>query len=330
MYTDEDLDSAAAAGAISPEAVAAFRAHIAAQRRTTAVDEENFRLVSSFNDIFVVIASLLLLAAVSWIGASLAPWAGAFATCVTAWVLAEFFVRKRHMALPAIVLLVAFVGGGYLALFMLLGGGTAGAAFASAVAALAAWVHWRRFQVPITVAAGVAAVVVGVVSALLASVPAAKDWLSLLVFVAGAATFACALRWDASDAQRQTRRSDVAFWLHLLAAPLLVHPVFTAVGLFSGDASVAQTLVIAALYLGIAFVSLAIDRRALMVSALGYVLYAFTVLLKQAGFVSLAFAATAFVIGTALLVLSAFWHRSRQLVVQRLPAGVQARLPALH
>jgi hypothetical protein len=47
--------------------------------------------------------------------------------------------------------------------------------------------------------------------------------------------FGIALRWDASDRERRTRRADVAFWLHLLAAPLLVHPVFTTLGTWGGS-----------------------------------------------------------------------------------------------
>lgn len=72
--------------------------------------------------------------------------------------------------------------------------------------------------------------------------------------------------------------------------------------------------------------SLAIDRRALMVSALGYVLYAFSSLLNHAGLVGMAFAVTALLIGGALLVLSAFWYRSRGALVSRLPSALQARL----
>ena len=47
-----------------------------------------------------------------------------------------------------------------------------------------------------------------------------------LVFVAGLGVFAFAMRWDMTDPQRETRRSDVAFWLHLLAAPMIAHPLF--------------------------------------------------------------------------------------------------------
>ena len=330
MYSDEDIDSAVAAGAISYAAATAFREYVSGLRRTAAVDEEHFRLVSSFNDIFVVIASSLLLASVAWIGSAAAPWIGALVTCGIAWALAEFFVRKRHMALPAIVLLVAFVGGSFLACLWYLGEDRFGISIASTIGALAAWVHWRRFHVPITVAAGTAAVVGALIASVISIVPAAKTWFSPMLFLAGVATFIWALSWDASDAKRLTRRSDVAFWLHLLAAPLLVHPVFKSLGMFSGDTNVIQTLSIATLYIGIALLSLVIDRRALMVSALGYVLYAFTALLKQAGFVSLSFAITALTIGSALLVLSAFWHKSRGFAVRRLPTAIQARLASLH
>jgi len=76
-------------------------------------------------------------------------------------------------------------------------------------------------------------------------------------------------------------------------------------------------------------VALAIDRRALMVSALAYVLYALSELFREFGAVSLNIALTALVIGSALLLLSAFWHNVRRLVVHGLPADLQGRLPAL-
>jgi hypothetical protein len=64
-----------------------------------------------------------------------------------------------------------------------------------------------------------------------------------------------------------------------------------------------------------------------MVSALAYVLFAFSALLKQYGVVSLGFAITAFAIGAALLLLSAFWHPVRAFVLGFLPSSLQQRLP---
>ncbi len=68
MYSQAELDEAVAAGAISAEAAAALRAHIEGQRATPAVDEEQFRLLTGFNDIFVSIAAGILLFAIGWIG----------------------------------------------------------------------------------------------------------------------------------------------------------------------------------------------------------------------------------------------------------------------
>ena len=78
-----------------------------------------------------------------------------------------------------------------------------------------------------------------------------------------------------------------------------------------------------------ALTALAIDRRALLVSALVYVLWALTHLFQTSGAVELSFALTALVIGSALLLLSAFWHSARRTVVKPLPAGLQAKLPVL-
>jgi hypothetical protein len=83
------------------------------------------------------------------------------------------------------------------------------------------------------------------------------------------------------------------------------------------------------LYVLFGLTALAVDRRALLVSALAYVLYALTELFKQFGAVELNVALTALIIGSALLMLSAFWHQARRMVVTKLPADLQARLPNL-
>ena len=83
------------------------------------------------------------------------------------------------------------------------------------------------------------------------------------------------------------------------------------------------------LYMLFGIVALAVDRRALLVSSLAYVLYALAGLFQQAGALSLNVALTALVIGSGLLLLSAFWQSARRAVVDMLPHDLQARLPAL-
>lgn len=261
----------------------------------------------------------------------------------TAWPLAEVFTRRRRMALPSILLLLAFVGGVFAALFGLgevlarNWSDTVGALIISAaglIAAAAAWLHWRRFMVPITVAAGVGALAVTVLSLIVAALEASGvedpgTVLLWLVFVAGLAIFAFAMRWDISDRERVTRRSDVAFWLHLLAAPMIAHPIFYSLGILgnSEEVGVDSALAVVAIYVLFGLVALVIDRRALLVSALAYVLAALAFLFNRFGAVELNFALTALVIGSALLTLSAFWTPLRSRLVAALPAAWQGRVP---
>ncbi len=357
MYSQNDLDEAVASGALSADAAAGLRNFTEQNRTLPSVDEEHFRLISGFNDIFVSIAAAILLFAVGWIGQSIGQAAGLqlgdngptplapAAVAATAWGLALFFTAKRRMALPSILLLLAFVGGVFAAagfsLVVIVGehtvnnsqmmGGILGAA-AAAVAAAAAYIHWKRFHVPITVAAGgaaVAAIAVGLLVAAIGNVANIRDIMLGFVLLLGIGMFLFAMRWDSSDPARVTRRSDVAFWLHLLAAPMIVHPVFTLLGLNDGNATIGEGLVVILLYVVLGITALAIDRRALLVSALAYVLFALQSMFRQFGAVELNVALTALVIGSALLLLSAFWHQARRIVVSPLPDGLRSKLPNL-
>ena len=119
MYTDEDLDNAVEQGIFSEASVAEFRSSTAEATSSPVADEENFRLIASFNDVFVVIACLLLLVSSAWVVSGFHPAAAMAVVAMLSWVLAELFVRKRNMALPAIVLLMTFVGSVF-ACFMVL------------------------------------------------------------------------------------------------------------------------------------------------------------------------------------------------------------------
>ncbi len=171
--------------------------------------------------------------------------------------------------------------------------------------------------------------IVGIIIGIFGETDRPRDVLLITVLLLGVGMFLFAMRWDSSDPARVTRRSDVAFWLHLLAAPMIVHPVFTLLGLNDGNATIGEGLVVVLLYAVLAIAALAIDRRALLVSALAYVLYALTELFKQLGAVELNVALTALVIGSALLMLSAYWHQARRLIVVRLPEALQGKLPLL-
>ena len=84
-----------------------------------------------------------------------------------------------------------------------------------------------------------------------------------------------------------------------------------------------------AVYAIIALISISIDRRALMASALIYVLYPLNELLNMYGIVSLGFALTGAIVGSGLLLLSAFWHECRRRVVELQPNSVRVFLPPI-
>ncbi len=347
MIEQRDLDAAVGAGIVDAATAARLVDFTRDYRRGQAgPDEEAFRLLTGFNDIFVTIAIGLLLFALGALGGRVAPAAGAALVAAASWGLAEYFTRQRRMALPSIALLLAFVGGVFAVGFALfaapslvthtvlpgtraaaVGPQMIGTAAAAALAAAAAFAHWRRFHVPITVAAGAAALA-GLVLALVSAVAVvAPDALLVLILLAGLAVFALAMHFDARDRARVTRWSDVAFWLHLLAAPMIIHPVFALSGLLHGTPGPGAAVLAIAVYAALTLVAVAIDRRALLVSALGYVIYAIQALVAAGGALDLSLALTALVIGSFLVLLSAAWRPIRARVVALLPATVTARLP---
>jgi hypothetical protein len=167
MYSQQELDDAVASGAITAAAADALRAHVESQRAVAIPDEEQFRLITGFNDIFVTIAAAILLFAVGWIGQWIGTQSGLVVgedgpspiapllVAITSWGLALFFTARRRMALPSILLLLAFVVGVLATAGFTLALGIGEAAFennpqlggvvgaiSAAVGALAAWLHW--------------------------------------------------------------------------------------------------------------------------------------------------------------------------------------------
>lgn len=253
MYTDEDLNFGVKKGIFTESAVNEFRSLLSSSKNLHSVDEENFRLISGFNDIFIVIACSLLLFSSVWVLKSVNDSLAYLVFSLLSWGLSEFFVLKRKMALPAIMLLLSFIGGVF-AFSMSLFPSHKEAAFI--VTTIIAYLHWLRFKVPITVAVGTAT----------------AGW-----------AFVYAMYWDSSDTNRTTGRSDVAFWLHLLSAPLIIHPIFSSLGIFNGNESLISMAVVIVLYLLMTLISIAVDRRIFMISSLVYVLYALSAIIKTYG-----------------------------------------------
>jgi hypothetical protein len=312
-------------------------------------DDEQLRFISGFSDIFVTIGLAMFLGAVGYFALSSGgPFGMWTAVAVTAWLLAEFFTRLRRMALPSIVLLIVFAWAAFAASAIFLGSGAtpysssqsawalfafgviepamlAGAAF---LTVLLTALHYWRFRVPITIAAGCGALlltVIGLASGLFPLLPRGAH--SALILACGFAIFALAMRFDMTDPERLTRRTDIAFWLHLLAAPLIVHSFIGGVLDLGSKLEPKPAVAVVAVFLALSFVAVLIDRRALLVSGLAYAGGAFWTLIRQAGLSDITTPLTILTLGAFVLLLSAGWKPLRAGILKLAPLALTRRLP---
>lgn len=349
MISDDTIRLAIDEGVVSPDQAERLRALEKTRAAAPAEpqDDEKLRFISGFGDIFVTIGLALFLGASGYFLSTFGPVATGAGLAVLAWALAEFFTRVRRMALPSIVLLMVFAAAVFFTVAQATGGGDAGQRYGLATAWLGidfgrlgpqvaapfatlvgAALHYIRFRVPITVAAGVAALggmLVGTAYALAPGVVTA--FIEPLILVIGVAVFALAMRFDRADPMRRSRRTDIAFWLHLLAAPLIVHPLVSGFLVGRAPQDVAAALAVLGVFLALGFVAILVDRRAMLVSGLVYAGIAFASLLDRSGIAETTAPATMLALGAFVLLLSAGWRPLRTAILRAMPDTVARRLP---
>ena len=317
-------------------------------------DTEAPRFVRGFHDVLITIGLVVLL---------IGLWglANRYAPLLAIVVLAEILVRRQRLALPAVVLTVALVVWifymvvSYVSSTPTLSDNfTIGAIVLVAPFPLSLALFYWRYRVPLSLALFLfslfglflAAVfyVAGTVTGS-SNVPADYPIQTMMILLVTAlGSFALAMRYDLSDPQRVTRRSDVAFWLHLATAPALLYStillalrlelassgtVFTNLtdALFGGYLQ-AVTVLLAVLVMML--IGLVIDRRAFVTAGLVSLGLATAAILRHnnAGLDKVGFLVL-MIVGLVVLVIGIGWADLRRLIVRRLPAGMQARLPAL-
>lgn len=341
--SDDDLAKAVAAGIIdqpTADRLATFLSGPQSSGAAEGSEDEQLRLVSGFGDIFVAIGLVLFLGALFFLTLDTSPILPAVAVAVASWGLAELFTRLRRQALPSMLLLMSFAASVFMAAVKIVDG-TNSVAFAAGfddggtvalgglVTCAAVALHWWRFRVPVTVAAACAAVTAVVLGALQAVQPDIASALGGIVFLPiGLAVFALAMAFDTSDRQCRTRRTDIAFWLHALAAPMVVHPVMQNI-MQDGTPGTAATLMIFVVFSLLGLVTLTVDRRAMLVSSLLYLGYAIYAVL-QAGEALPSTSLVVLLVGAVVLALSLAWRPLRAALLKILPAAITARVPPAH
>jgi hypothetical protein len=368
MVEDDDLDAAVADGVLTQAQLDALRTFVTSRRASAErADDERFRFMRGFNDFFFAVGIVLF-------GAGITFFAGtsAFKNILAAaviWALAEFLVRRMRLVLPGILLVSLFAFFAFrltqlnwAALSHVIGVPLRLApgfptrpnpfldsfepiaiAVKALAAALAATLFYLRFQLPFALLV-IAGCLVLFLSMLFGPVlfPDTSAY-TLILLVCGLGVFAVAMYYDLSDRTRTTRLADCAFWLHLLAAPLIVHSLIRLLlsgpagadasagpfGLSMTTASAVTIFVIVAL---LTIVAILIDRRALLVSALIYlgvaIGYALTSAIRAGTDSDVSvFFATLVILGATVLILGAGWQPLRRVILRLIPAAVVNRLP---
>ena len=342
MLRNEDLKAAVDAGVITPAQQAALERQAAtrhAARPFIAGRDERFRFLRGFNDVFLSLGVLLVT------GAFLTQWSPTLNTgapvllagAVVLWAISEVLVARYKAVLPGMAAVVCIgllcsLAGAQWAISSGIDSVIKGtrslddarhypfgvwlAAAGSGGGAVLA--YYLRFRLPfalLPLGVGVTA------TTLLAIVnyfgfDTTQKLVNAAALVMGFATFGLAMRFDSSDPERLTRRSDCGFWLHLAAAPFIVHPVISMLGNRNTTATAFITIVVVAV-LGI--VALVVDRRALLVSSLLYFGIAVGYLVSQTTLASGAqgsLTLTLGLLGAFVILMGLGWHRLRGILLK--------------
>ncbi len=272
----------------------------------------------------------------------------AFVDAAIVWALGEVFARTRRLFLPAIVILIGFV------FFVVVGTGWAYAAtvgiedyerislkirmllFLLAVSAtMATFAYYARMKLPFAMGLGGAALAGTVVTGLAIFIPSIlTDHVLKVIMLEGLFLFLLGVYYDARDPERRTRLSDNGFWLHFFAAPLIFLSVTRmaaggeGLDAFATGGAASAPIATLLIVFVFAFVSLMINRRALLVSGLLSAIIAVSVLMNKTALNSgWTAAATLLILGGAMVALGGGWHSLRAVLVSPFPkSGLIARI----
>ena len=367
MIEEDDLEAAVADGVLTQAQLDALRTFVGSRRLSAErADDERFRFMRGFNDFFFAVGIVLF-------GAGIVFFAGAdlirnTLAAALIWALAEFLVRRMRLVLPGILLVSLFAFFVFrLAQFnwaalshfigvplrltpgfptrpnpMLDSFEPIAIAVKALAAALGAALFYLRFRLPFALLV-IAGCLVLFATMLFGPVlfPNTSAY-SLILLVCGLGVFAVAMRYDLSDRTRTTRLADCAFWLHLLAAPLIVHSLIrlllpasdtvASAGPFGLTMTTISAVIIFIIVALLTAVAILIDRRALLVSTLIYLGTAIGFALTSAiragtdSNVSVFFA-TLVILGATVLILGAGWRPLRRVFLRLVPAAFVNRLP---
>ncbi len=320
--------------------------------------DEPFRLLRGFRDIFIAIGIVIFAVGLSamaqaylgdveflagMFGGQLADRINLLVTTgvlVCAGIgLAEWITRLQRLPLASLVLSVAiaFWSGFFLTAIAVniaperftnvLTGPDAALWTGLGGAVLGLLLYYVRYRLPFALMplAGVVVALVYMVAKEVFAATWSDEFARTVIGILGVCVFITAMAYDWKDRLRVQRFSECAFWLHLMAAPMIIHSLLE----LDGEDGTDPVLVLSVMG-AMGLVALLIDRRALLVSGLVYMGAAVSRIVSSTEFLAdQQFAVTAFILGALLLVLGLAWTPIRRAVVGIMPPGVKGVLPPI-
>lgn len=270
--------------------------------------EEQLRFVRSFGDIFITLGIIFVSIATAQFDISgiykIIPVLVLVATT-------EWLVRVRRLALPGIALLIAMLY--YSSQFIGLSEPDfelSNIAIPTTVAILFYW----RYSVPFTLLP----ITLGLLSMLTVLLNIDIKQAQYFIVIYGLVVFVIAMWFDSRDVKRQSHLSDAAFWLHLLAAPLVVHGVMVTL-LVETQSVPFRELLIILFFSAFFLVALYVDRRAILVSSISYAIYAIVELVKNNQIQIENMTLLIFVgFGVFIIVFGVYWYKIRTIIFSTL------------
>ncbi len=325
MISRSTLQKAADKNIIEPHQVDALYDFLQQKDSSTSHEsnEEPLKFVRSFGDVFITLGIILLLLASNKLDISgyyyLLPAAGFV-------LLAEWLVKRRRLSLPGIAILIAIL---YFINRALSIEHPQATTITLGVLGVSSLLFYLRYRMPFSLLPlALSAVAIFVLQLGL-------DILQqpLILLVPGLILFSIAVAFDAQDSRRQTHLSDSAFWLHLVASPLIVHSVMVSILLNEQSWThwLNKELLMVIFFLGFFLLALLLDRRAMLVSTQLYVIYALTQLLQN----NLSPSENLMIyllmlLGLFVIFFGTYWYKTRRLIFARLGNTAIARyLPDL-
>ncbi len=312
-----------------------------------ASEDEPFRLLKGFRDFFIAIGIVILAIGLSmladeafrlvidgklgWRGSETPTWT----TAVTMGVLiiislaiGEWVTKSQRLPLSSLVLTLVFAlwcglfsGAAFYSLASIFTGNESGVlALVPHVgilgSILALIFYYKRYRLPFVLLPLAGAAILGVVLVFSAIVDLDNSPVltRMIIGISGIAVFVAAMLFDIKDPLRRTRLSECAFWLHLLAAPLMVHSL-----LYDSIRAEINSITIVLVVAVLAVFALIIDRRAILVSALIYLGFSLFTIIKDIQFFGeFNNSASLVLLGAMVLGLGLGWAQIRRFLVSHL------------